>query len=307
MGIWTQVYEDNVFIWACALSYSWLLALFPFLIFLLTLLPYTPAQQKQEAMRGLDQFVASLPKDSGEMIRQYVDDTLNRPRSGLMSLGLGLALLAASGGMAMTMTAIDRCYDVDKDRPFYIQRPLAMLLTIVVAILMLLVVAILPVGGLALRWLWYHSVQLLGYQMPDYVVVLVDVVRWTLGLFLLMIVMNVVYHFGSRIRRCYRFITPGAVFCILMWVALGLGFRWYVDTIAQAGYDKTYGAVGGVIILLFLMYLAAFILLLGAELNSEIDYAVYPVRRGELDFRPAEKAYQANRRAKRTREEPEAP
>jgi membrane protein len=167
---------------------------------------------------------------------------------------------------------------------------------------MFLVVAILPVGGLVLDWTWRHSVELIGYTPPAYVKVVLDIARWCLGLFLMMMVLNVVYHFGCQIRRRYRFVTPGAIFCVLAWVGLGLGFRWYMDKVASPGYDKTYGAVGGVIILLFLMYLAAIILLVGAEINSETDYAVYPVRRGELDIRPAEKAIALKRgEARRTR------
>ena len=289
LNIWNQIADDDVFTWAAALSYSWLLALFPFLLFLLTLLPLVPEQQKGQAMQSLNEVLKNLPAESGGMVRGYVEDVLRQPRGGLMSVGLLVAIWAASGGMAQTMTAIDRCYDVEKDRPFYIQRPLAVVLTIVVAVLMFLVVAILPVGGLVLNWGWDHSVELLGYTPPVYVRVVLDVARWIMGLLLMMMVLNVVYHFGSQIRRRYRFLTPGAVFCVLLWVLMGLGFRWYVDTIASAGYNKTYGAVGGVVILLFLLYIAAVILLVGAELNSETDYTVYPVRRGERDFRPAER------------------
>ncbi len=190
--------------------------------------------------------------------------------------------------MAATMTALDRCYDIEESRPFWVHRPLALLLTMVAATLMLLVVILLPVGGIVLSWLWTNSQRLLGYQLPDSWKFLLDVCRWALGLFLLMGTLNIVYHFGCRVRRKYRFLTPGAVFCILAWVVMSLGFRYYVDHFA--GYNKTYGAVGGVVILMFLFYLSAIILLVGAEINSEVDYTAYSIPRGTRDFRPFEKA-----------------
>ena len=286
---WVQVGEDNIFVWAASLAYSWLLALFPFLIFLLTLLPYVPDQQKQQALNSIEQFLKQLPAETSQLLRGYVDATITRvlteKQTGLMSLGIVLSIWAASGGMAMTMSALDRCYHVDVSLPFYKQRPLAILLTIVTATLMLLVVALLPVGGIVLDWLWYNSQRLLGYQLPTYMRLIIDVARWGLGLFLISIVLNVVYHYGCQIKQKYRFITPGAVFCILSWVALGLGFRFYVDHIAMSGYSKTYGTVGGVVILLFLLYLAATILLVGAEINSVVDYEVQNIPRGTIDFR----------------------
>ena len=287
--VWGQVDEDNVFVWAAALAYSWLLAMFPFLIFLLTLLPYIPEQQKRNVLESINEFLQKLPAETSQILKGYVDEVigrvLNEKQSGLMSIGLALALWAASGGMAMTMSALDRCYDIDIPRPFYKHRPIAILLTVVTAFLMLLVVVLLPIGGLVLSWLWYHSQDLLHYQLPTSLLIVLDISRWLLGLMLLTFVLNVVYHFGCRVKQTFRFITPGALFCIISWVLLGLGFRFYVDHIAAGGYNKTYGTVGGVVILMFLYYLAAIILLVGAEINSEIDYEVKHIPRGTMDFR----------------------
>ena len=296
--IWGQIDEDNIFVWAAALAYSWLLAMFPFLIFLLTLLPYIPEQQKHQVLQGIDGFLKQLPAETAQILKGYVDEVigrvLNEKQSGLMSVGLALALWAASGGMAMTMSALDRCYDIDIPRPFYKHRPIAILLTIVTATLMLLVVVLLPIGGLVLSWLWYHSQDILNYQLPSSLLIILDISRWLLGLLLLTIVLNVVYHFGCRVRQTYRFFTPGALFCIATWVLLGLGFRFYVDHIAASGYNKTYGTVGGVVILMFLYYLAATILLVGAEINSEIDNEINQLPRGTLDFRKKPPVSQAN-------------
>lgn len=287
--VYYQVYEDSVMVWASALAYSWLFALFPLMVFLLTLLPYVPEDQKQQVISSIETFAKQLPSESAETLNSWVQQTvvtvLTQKQSGLMSFGLLLALWAASGGMSATMSALDRCYDIDTSRSFFKHRGLAILLTIVTAALMLVVVVLLPVGGAVIEWVWNNSWSLLGWQLPRRLKIVLDITRWTLGLFLLTLVLNVVYHFGCQAKRKYRFLTPGAVFCVLTWVVLGLGFRYYIDHFAAGSYNRTYGAVGSVIILLFLFYMAAIVLLVGAEINSEIDYTIFTVPRGTKDFR----------------------
>ncbi len=283
--VYGQILEDDVLVWASSLAYSWLFSVFPMLIFLLTLLPYAPAEQRQQVISSINNSVKQLPANTAEELIKWVDFALNEKKSGLMSIGLLVALWAASGGMSVTMSAIDRCYDIDSGRSLIRHKARAIVLTVVTAVLMTLVVVLLPVGGAVLQWLWYNSERVLGWQIPTRWWVLLDITRWALGLLLLMMVLNVVYHFGCQVKRRYRFLTPGAVFCVITWVALGLGFRLYIDKYAIGGYNRTYGTVGSVIILLFLFYLAAIVLLVGAEINSEIDYAIFTVPRGTKDFR----------------------
>lgn len=294
LAIYNEAMKDDLFVWASALAYSWLLAIFPFLIFLLTLVPYIPEKQKAEVLNGIEGFLRQLPAETADTLRLQVDATVRRvlmeTQSGLMSLGIIMTLWVASGGMAQTMTALDRCYDITEGRKFYWQRLLAIALTIVTATLMILVVVLLPVGGLVLTWIWDNSRGLIGYQLPDSLRLILDIARWSLGLFLLTSVLNIIYHFGCRVRRQFRFLTPGALFCVLTWIALGLAFRLYVDRIAIQGYNKTYGTIGGVVILLVLFYFAAIVLLIGAEINSEVDYTVYKAPRGTTDFRQLERA-----------------
>lgn len=312
--VFDQVNEDDVLTWAAALAYSWLLAIFPFLIFLLTLLPYIPEAQKKEVLGGIDGFLKQLPAETAATIGAQVDATIKRvlteTQSGLMSIGLLLALWAASGGMAATMTAIDRCYDIETSRAFYWHRLRAIILTAITASLMLLVVVLLPVGSIVLTWMWSVYEKQLGSHLPPWMLTLrlaIDVARWVLALFLLAIVLNVVYHFGCQVKKRFRFVTPGAVFCIVTWIAMALGFKYYIDVFAIGGYNKTYGAIGGVVILLFLFYLAAIILLVGAEINSEIDYVILGTPRGSKDFRPAEQALKARKREQTNGGHPDGP
>src|SRR4051812_34125046 len=133
--VWHEIGDDNLFTWASALAYSWLFAIFPFFLVLLSLIPLLKPSWKLEARNQIDYAVAQLPREAQMTIRQYVDPKLNNllfaPPPGLrgiLSVGLLIALWAASGGMAMTMAAMDRAFDVTRSRPIYKQRPLAIAL-----------------------------------------------------------------------------------------------------------------------------------------------------------------------------------
>jgi membrane protein len=282
--VWGQVVEDNLFTWASALAYSWLFAIFPFLIFVLSLLPYLPGEAKAQAKEEIGHFVHQLPDQAAEVIWKNVTNVLDRPKQGLLIVGLGVAVWAASGGMATTMGALDKCYELDAGRPFYKQRPLALLLTLVVATLILAVLILLPVGTAMRTWAIKHEYL----KDTDIVwVVLFDLVRYVLALLFLITSLTIIYHFGPSVKHKFHWLTPGAVFCLVVWVVLGVAFRTYVQRFGK--YEQTYGTVGGVAVLLLFFYVDALVLLVGAEINSEIDFEVLKVKRGTRDFRPAER------------------
>ncbi|HTL29430.1 MAG TPA: YihY/virulence factor BrkB family protein, partial [Tepidisphaeraceae bacterium] len=150
--VWAEMNDDNVFTWASALAYAWLFAIFPFLIFVLTLFPYLPDRFRGSADRSIRHAIHdALPAKSAETISGEVDRVLNEPKTGLLSVGLFLALWGASGGMAMTMNALDRAYDVERSRPYFKQRFTAMCLTLSVASLILATVILIPVGTTVTR------------------------------------------------------------------------------------------------------------------------------------------------------------
>ena len=99
-------------------------------------------------------------------------------------------------------------------------------------------------------------------------------------------VVAVIYYNGPSIRHRFVWLTPGGVFAIVVWLVLGFAFRFYVQKWGK--YNETYGTVGGVVILLLFFYIDALVLLIGAEINSEVDFEVLKVRRGTRDFTKAE-------------------
>ena len=288
--VFLEITKDNLFTWAAALAYSWLFAIFPFFIFLLALVPYLPGDTRRTARQQIHDFIFQrLPSEAAETIWKNIDQNLSnllhQPQNWLLYIGLLVALWAASGGMAATMSALDRCYEIERGRPFHQQRLLAIGMTVIVAALLLAVGCLLPVGSLVRAWV--VSQGHLSKHSP--MLIVFDVARWAMAIVFMVSVLTLIYYKGPAIRHRFRWLTPGAVFCIVVWIVLGLVFRFYIDRIGGKGYEKTYGAVGGVAVLLLFFYIDALVLLIGAEINSEIDFEVLKIRRGARDFREAQK------------------
>jgi len=292
--IWKEIGDDDLFTRASALAYSWLFALFPFLLFLLSMIPFLPETWKQSAKHETAVFLYNnLPMEAANPIWENlwprIDRLLQTPIKGLIGIGIILTLWGASGGINATMAALDRCYDVQKSRPIYKQRPLALGLTVCVALLVILVLVLIPIGTLVTAWVTAKGdfvIAKLGIDGKTGVMMLVlwQITRYFLALLLLFAILSILYHFGPNIRRRFRFITPGAIFCVLGWLGLGYVFNLYVTKLGGSGsYTETYGSVAGVAILLLIFYLDALILLIGAEINAEIDAVVHGASIGLIE------------------------
>jgi membrane protein len=266
--VWQQVGEDDVFTWAASLAYSWMFAIFPFLIFLLTLVPLLPKSALSQAGTDIHDALRNLPKNAADPIQQQADDLLHKPQSSLLSVGLIVTIWAASGGMSMTMTALDRCYDIRQGRSYLWHRLVAIVLTICSATLVILVMILLPVASAVIAWLEAHDHHL------GPIVWVLNLSRFAVALLLMLGLLALVYRWGISIKVRFRFVTPGALFSVAVWLVLAVAFRSYINRFGAASYNKTYGAVAGVAILLLFFYIDAAVLLIGAEINSEVDFAM---------------------------------
>jgi membrane protein len=277
--VFQQSNEDNIFVLASALAYSWLFSIFPFLILLLSLVPYLPVKARNIADQKTTEWVTRVLGKAAPTINDNLRSLLNEPRKGWLGISLVISLWVASGGMSMTMSALDQCYDLTQFRPYYKQRPLAMLLTLLVTVLVLLVFILLPVGA------WVSIILRQWNEIGVPLLLAFDLVRYLVATLLIITILAIIYHFGPAIRQPFFLVTPGGTFCMIVWLILDFLFRVYIGKFAK--YDQTYGTVGGAAILLFFFYIIALVLLVGAEINSEIDYAILGVPPGTKDFRPA--------------------
>jgi membrane protein len=276
-NVWAEISADGVFTWASALAYSWVFALFPLLIAMLTLAPYLPGDTKENARRQINDTIAqSMGAQAKETIGKSISDVMDQTQGGLFSIGLLLALWSASGGMTMTMTALDKAYGVKNERPFLKHRGIAVGLTLATIALVLSVMVLLPIGGAIVDYIKKWAI------VGPVAVVALNILRYVVAVTLLFTIVALVYYFGPNIKQKWQTVTPGAILAVVMWILMGIGFSIYVQNFAN--FNKTYGALGAAIILLLFFYLSMTVLLIGAEVNSVIDFAVLGVEPGTRDF-----------------------
>ncbi len=294
-----EIGKDGLTTWAAALAYNWIFSIFPFLIFLLSLIAFIPGN-KQARIHQVEKLLAESlpnttagkeaaelkngakdPQHSENMIVAEIPRLLQNQSGGLLSFSLILTLWSASSGMATTMSALNRCYDINVDRPFYIQRPIAVLITLIVMALIIAVIILLPIVGAFLKLIETQpdKVPFVGLTVAKYLswplIMLILVIRSLISIALLFLAVSVIHYFGPKLKSGFRYITPGSVFTVVTWLLLGLAFKLYVEKLGATTYARTYGAVGGAIILLLSFYLDALVLLIGAEINSEFDFVMY--------------------------------
>jgi membrane protein len=252
---------DNVGILAGGIAYAAFLAIFPALIAGISLFglvadPNTIAQQAEGVL-------AALPESAQPLLRDQIV-SLTQTSGGALSWSLALSILlalwSASSGTSSLMTAINIAYDEQESRNFIKLRGTALLLTLGAIVFVLLTLALVAVVPAVLNAL----------ALGTFVNVIVQVVRWALLVVLIIVALAVVYRLApDRDAPKFTWTSVGAVVAAVLWVLASLGFSLYVNNFGS--YNKTYGALAGVVVLLLWLYLTSYIILLGAEINAESE------------------------------------
>lgn len=248
--------------YASALAYRALFSLFPFLLFLIAMLGMLELEEFFTWLR--EQVSLVLPPDALELINPIIDQ-MQHQKSGLLSVGILVALWSASIGVRSLMNAMNRAYGVEEGRPAWKLLLLSVLYTIGLAIILLMTAGLMILGPQVMEWL----AEQVGLR--DIVVTLWTWLRWPVIVLLMMVVVAVLYYVTPDVEQEFRFITPGSVLAVIVWIAASLGFGLYVGNFGN--YDATYGSIGAVIVLLLYFYISAAVLLFGAELNAVIEHA----------------------------------
>ena len=252
---------DELPTYASALAFQLFFSLFPFLLFLIALISVLDMQPFFDWLRQQAELV--LPQAAVELINPAIDQ-LQSQKAGLFSVGILIALWTASAAVRSTMDAMNRAYGVQEGRPTWKRIPLSLLYTVLIAVTLLLVAALMVLGPQVMGWL----AQQVGIE--QIVVVLWAWLRWPFVVILLMIVVAAVYYVAPDVEQEFRFITPGSVLAVVVWIAASVGFGFYVQNFAD--YNATYGSIGAIIIFLFYLYISSAVLLFGAELNAVIEH-----------------------------------
>ena len=257
----TDFFKHDMTTYASALAYQVFFSLFPFIIFLVALLGFLRLSSFFDWLRQHSQMM--LPPEATEQVNKVITE-LQQEQGGLLSFGVILALWSASAAVRATMNALNVAYGVHESRPAWKLYPLSVLYTIGLAAMMILAAACLTVGPQAIAWL----ADLVG--MEQVFVMLWAWLRWPVAVLLLALAVAIIYYVAPDVGQKFKFITPGALLAVLVWVGASLGFNYYVRTFAD--YNATYGSIGAIIILLLYFFLSSAVLLFGAEINATIEH-----------------------------------
>ena len=254
--------DHDLSTYAAALAYRALFSIFPFVLFLMALLGFLHLPAFFDWLR--EQAALLLPPMAMQQVDPVIDQ-LQESEGGLMSVGIVLALWTASIGVRSLMNAMNKVYEVEESRPAWKLLILSVLYTIGLAIMLLLAAGFMTLGPQIMTWL----ASQIGLE--QILVTLWTWIRWPLAILLLMLAVALVYYATPDVEQDFRFITPGSVVAVIVWLVASIGFGIYVQNFAD--YNATYGSIGAIIVLLLYFYISAAVLLLGAQLNATIEHA----------------------------------
>lgn len=252
--------DDDMTTYASALAYQVFFSIFPFILFLIALLGFLRLEDFFEWLRQHAQMM--LPPEASEQVNKVIAD-LQKEQGGLLSLGVIVALWTASAAVRATMHALNVAYNVRESRPAWKLYPLSLIYTVGLAAMMIAAAAMLTIGPQAVQWV----AQQVGLE--QIFVTLWAWLRWPAALLILMLAVAIIYYVAPDVKQKFRFISPGAVLAIAVWVAASLGFKLYVTNFAD--YNATYGSIGAIIVLLLYFFISSAVLLFGAEINATIE------------------------------------
>ena len=257
---YSDVQRNHTMQMAAALSYYFVLSLFPALIFLSAVVAFLPVPDLfSQTLSVMGRF---LPPDSMGLVRRVLADVITPNRGTFLSFGILGTLWAASGGFSATIEALNVAYDIDDDRPFWKTRPLAVGLAFTIGALLLVALSVMIVGPRFGEWLAARA------HLSNVFALLWPYIHWSIAVGFTILAVEALYFWAPNVKQRFLATLPGAVFAVACWIALsyllGIYFRHF------AHFNKTYGTLGAAVALMIWLYWTGFAMLVGAELNSEL-------------------------------------
>ena len=284
VGWWTilkrtfkELVDDNCLGLAAQLAYYFFLSLFPALLVVVTLTSFFSYHLLENILQW---FATFTPTEVLDIIKAQIQQITRGGNTSLLTFGILGALWSSSSAMSAIIDTLNRAYGVKEARAFWKTQVLAVILTMAMSVFVLLSLTLVLVGpeiaehlaararlGREFMWAW-------------------NILQWPIAFLLISEGFAIVYYLAPDVEQRWPWILPGAHIATLLWLAISIGFRFYIVNFGH--FNKMYGSIGAVIVLLLWFYLSGLVLLFGAELNSEIEHAS-PYGKAEGERVPGER------------------
>ena len=259
-----EAWDDDILNLAAQQAYYFFFALFPAILAAIAIASFFPLQNLiDETVAMLSRFA---PKEVVEILRTAMASLGNQNSGGVLTFAFLLAIWSSSGALVSIITTLNIAYDVTETRPWWKTRIIAMGLTLGLASFVLVSMFIVIAGptlaetiaaranlGEAFKWTWW-------------------VLQWPVVFALVATAIGVVYYFAPDVEQDWVWITPGSVLATLLWLAVSVGLKLYYTYVPGAA-NPAYGVIGGIMVLMLWFYVSGMALLMGAEMNAEIEHA----------------------------------
>ena len=260
---------------ASSIAFNFFLALFPALIFFFTLIPYIPVDNFQEILLGL--LGEGLPPSTNESAFKTITDIINHPRGGLLSFGFLMALYFSTNSINSLMEAFNSSYHISESRGMWKQRLIALGLTLMLSLMLFVAVALIVFTQFASN----YFVDLGILKQSSITLMLIG--KWIILLAFLFGGLSILFQYGPTKKTHWSLISPGSILATVFIIITSMGFGLYIDHFGQ--YNKLYGSIGTLIVILLWMYFNAIVMLIGFELNASIFSAKEHVKSSSfIDF-----------------------
>jgi membrane protein len=272
--VWHKIYEGDLLTRAAALAYYFLFSLFPLLLFLVSMLGQLAERGTQLRRELLGYLARIVPRSASELIYKTLDEITINAGGGKLSFGLLTALWFSSQGVAAIADSLNASYRVRESRPWWRVRLLSIGLTLTITLLIILALVLVLYGGE------------IGEGLADRLgagglfLLVWEVLQWPIVIACMLLCFAIVYYFAPDLKeQKWYWITPGSVTGVLLWLLASFFFRIYLRYFDR--YSVTYGSLGALIVLMLWFYLTGAAILIGGEVNAQIEHAA--ARRGDPD------------------------
>ncbi|MFA6947062.1 MAG: YihY/virulence factor BrkB family protein [Pedobacter sp.] len=257
-----EIGKDELINKASSLAYSFMLAIFPAILFLFTLIPYVPIDNFQDQLMSLIALV--LPVEAYDAVKLTLLDIVSNQNSKLLSFGFAFALIFSTNGVHNLMEAFNKSSLIIETRSWLRQRLVALYLTVLIAFALIFGLVVMTIG----EYIFDFLKSELGFK-DSFWLYIINLARWVILILVYFVTIAILYRYGPAHSKKWKFFSAGSWMATILAILTFWGFSFYINNFGN--YNKLYGSIGTLIVLMIWLYLNSLIILIGFELNASID------------------------------------